>query len=154
MDTKKRLKTIGWREILALPGCDVKKIKVKVDTGAKTSALHVTGLKIEQKGQRRIAHFKVHPNQKSNKPVYSCSAPLIEKRKVKSSTGHESVRPVVRMKMKLGNEEWVSEVTLTNRDVMGFRMLLGREALKGRFLVDSGKSFLAKKKTKKIRKKS
>lgn len=135
-------KIIGWREWVSLPELKIHRIKVKVDTGATTSAIHAEDIKIFRRGQKRFVRFSVHPFQRSNKVKIQCRAELVEKRKIKSSTGHESMRPIICTNIKIGEDIWPIEVSLVNRDVMGFRMLLGRRALRSRFLVNPSRSFL------------
>ncbi|AFZ47919.1 protein of unknown function DUF785 [Cyanobacterium stanieri PCC 7202] len=136
------LPLIGWREYLALPQLEVKKIKAKIDTGAKTSALHAFNVKVVEKENQKIVEFEVHPIQKDNKTSILTTAPLLEYRTVKNSGGVAETRPVIETKIILGDISWAIALTLTNRDSMGFRMLLGRDAVKNRFLVDTGHSFL------------
>ena len=145
MKRKKEKKIIGWREWVDLPDLAMKDIKVKVDTGARSSSLHAYDLEFIKKGKTKYVKFKVHPVQKSIKKVVKCQAKILEYRKVKSSNGSTELRPVILTKAKLMGKEWDIEVTLTNRDEMGFRMLLGRESIKNIFLVDVGKSYLGKK---------
>ena len=140
---KKVLDIIGWREYAQLPQLEVEAIKVKVDTGARTSSLHVSEIKIYKRKNKEFAHFTIHPRQKSSKPEIEAKAEVIEHRKVKSSNGISSVRPVILTKLKIGEHVKVIEVTLVNRDMMGFRMLLGREAVRGRFVVDPGRSYVS-----------
>lgn len=139
---KKQLPSIGWREYLSLPQLDIAKIKAKIDTGAKTSALHAFHIKTYEQGKQTIVNFKVHPIQGETKTTVLCVAPLKEYRKVKSSNGQSQLRPVIVTPVKLGEHKWEIELTLTNRDEMGFRMLLGRHAVRKRFLVDAGHSFI------------
>lgn len=141
----KELKVIGWREWIALPDFGLKKLKVKVDSGARTSALHASRVKyITKANGDHIVSFLVHTN-KVPAEVVRVEAPLVGQRKVKSSTGHVSLRPVVKTRIALGGDVWSTEVTLVNRDPMGFRMLLGRQALKGRFLIHPSRSFILSK---------
>lgn len=142
MATKKTKPTIGWREWLSLPDFAVSKIKVKIDTGARTSSLHVTNLKNRKYKNKEFVYFNVHPDQDSAKPSIPCRAELIEYRKVKSSNGHTSLRPVISTTFSFGELSWVGELTLVNRDLMGFRMLLGREALRNHYIIDPAKSYL------------
>ncbi|GAB4313459.1 MAG: ATP-dependent zinc protease [Geminocystis sp.] len=152
----KNLPLIGWREYLSLPELGVEKIKAKIDTGARTSALHAYHIHPYQEHDpegiggtgRTLIKFQVHPIQRETHTTVSCIAPLLEYRKVTSSGGHATVRPVIITSVQLGDYNWDIELTLTNRDVMGFRMLLGREAIRKRFLVDAGNSFLNKIKKK------
>ncbi|MBX3021201.1 MAG: RimK/LysX family protein [Bdellovibrionales bacterium] len=134
-------KKIGWREWVGLPDLGIEAIKVKVDTGARTCALHATKIKYLRIGEERWVSFVVTTQLNPHHGVRT-RARLIEKRRVKSSLGHSTLRPVIMTSLKLGEETWPVEVTLVNRDPMGFRMLLGRQALKGRFLVHPARSFL------------
>lgn len=136
------LSIIGWRERIALPELGIEEIKAKIDTGARSSALHAFDVKLfEQNGHQRV-HFKVHPYQRDTSRTIIAEAPLLEQREVRNSGGQAQLRPVILTTVVLGGKQWPIELTLTNRDVMGFRMLLGRQALRKRFLVDVGKSFL------------
>jgi hypothetical protein len=142
---KKEKIIIGWREWISLPELKMKNIKVKVDTGARTSSLHAYDIEYFKKGSKKWVKFKVHPDQKDSKKVVRCEAKLLEFRKIRSSNGATELRPVIETTAVLGISEWPIELTLTNRDEMGFRMLLGRASMKGIFLVDTGKSFLGTK---------
>lgn len=133
---------IGWREWLALPDLHVDRIKAKVDTGARTSALHAEELEYVLRDGSTWVNFVVHPEQHSRKSRVVATALLLEEREVRSSNGKEELRPVIETTVRLGALEWTIEVTLTRRDVMGFRMLLGRQAVRGHGLVDPGRSFL------------
>lgn len=139
-------KIIGWREWVSLPGLGIDKIKAKVDTGARTSSLHAFDMEIYRKNRQDFVKFYVHPEQRSSKGETLCRAKVLEYRKVKSSNGQTQKRPVILTSVELFNEQWEIEVTLTNRDAMGFRMLLGRESIRKKFLVDAGSSFQGKKK--------
>lgn len=147
--TPKSKIAIGWREWLSLPDLQVKNIKAKIDTGARTSAIHVSHAKVQTVGRKKRVTFKVHPNQDSRFPEIACQANLVEMRNVKSSTGVTTLRPVIRTKMEIGGKNWDIELTLVNRDMMGFRMLLGRQAMRGRLVVDPARSFLTKGKRRK-----
>lgn len=139
-------KHIGWREYVGLPGLKVKGIKVKVDTGAATSALHAEDIFIFNEGSKKKVIFTIYPKQGSKTKKVHAEAELIEMRKIRSSTGHLTERPVIRTMIKIGDEDpFEIDITLVNRDIMGFRMLLGRKALKKKFLVHPGKSFLVSK---------
>jgi len=142
---KRELLTIGWREWISLPSLHIDKIKVKIDTGARTSSLHAFDLHYSHRGSIEYVTFKVHPIQKDAKTTVTCRAKVIEYRRVKSSNGHTEERPVIMVDAILHGIKWPIEVTLTNRDEMGFRMLLGRAAMKGHFLVDPGKSYYSPK---------
>ena len=137
---------VGWREWLRLPELGVEAIKAKVDTGARTSALHAENVRIVRgRSGRASVRFTVHPVQRSGKRAVEAVAPLVGERRVTSSSGSRELRPVIRTVVNIGSLEWPIEITLTRRDVMGFRMLLGRQALRGRAVVDPGRSFLTRK---------
>jgi len=135
------LPIIGWREWVGLPNFDIARIKVKVDTGARSSSLHVSNLRIFERDGIRFAHFQVHPAQRSISPAIEAEARVLEFRSVRSSSGKASLRPVISSTIELLGVRWKVELTLASRDQMGFRMLLGREAIRGRFIVDAGKSY-------------
>lgn len=138
---KSSLPVIGWREWVALPGLGIKTIKVKVDSGARSSSLHAFGLKTFDRAGVQWVRFKVHPIQRSKETAVDVEAIILEFRSVKSSSGITEIRPVIQTEMELLGKRWAVELTLASRDNMGFRMLLGREAFRGRFLVDGGKSY-------------
>lgn len=134
---------VGWREWVALPGLGVERIKAKVDTGAATSALHAIHVRrYRENGMDRVA-FEVHPIQRRTDTTVRCVADVVAERVVTSSTGHRERRLVIRTPVLIAGRRWSIKLTLTNRDSMGFRMLLGRRAMKGRLLVDPGASYLA-----------
>lgn len=135
------LATIGWREWVALPDLGIVAVKAKVDTGARSSSLHAFDLHEFKRGGKSWLRFRVHPIQRNARAFVESEAELLEYRQVKSSDGHQSLRPVILTTAELLGERWVIELTLASRDTMGFRMLLGRMALEKRFLVDSGRSF-------------
>lgn len=133
---------VGWREWVGLPDLGVERIKVKVDTGAATSALHAIHIRrYQEKGMDRVA-FEVHPIQRRSDITVRCIADVLTERVVTSSTGHRERRLVIRTPVLIAGRRWLIKLTLTNRDTMGFRMLLGRRAMKGRLLVDPGASYL------------
>ena len=139
------LPVIGWREWLRLPELGIERIKAKIDTGARTSSLHAFDLEpFEIDGQPWV-RFLVHPIQRDAETTVEVTAPLVDERMVKPSTGKASLRPVIRTPLVLGRRRWPIEITLVNRDVMGFRMLLGRRALRRRVLIDPSRSFLVGK---------
>jgi hypothetical protein len=145
MKNKKELQIIGWREWISLPDLDITQIKVKVDTGARTSSLHAFDIEKYKRDGKEYVKFKVHPDQENSKRVIACRSKVLEYRKVKSSNGQSELRPVILTNAHLLGEKWPIEITLTNRDEMGFRMLLGRASIKNKFLVNFGKSFYSKK---------
>jgi hypothetical protein len=132
---------IGWREWLALPDLSVPRIKVKVDTGARTSALHAFDVERFERDGVPWVRFAVHPMQRNTVSVQLGEAPLVEERWVRSSSGKQTRRPVILTTMVLGEYRWQAELTLVRRDMMGFRMLLGRQAVRRRFWVDPGASY-------------
>ena len=136
---------IGWREWLRLPDLDIKLIKAKVDTGARTSALHAEDIELFQRGGHPMVRFVVHPKQRSRRGAVHSIAPLADQRPVRNSGGHTELRPVIITPIDVGGVVWPVEITLTRRDVMGFRMLLGRQAIRGHALVDPGRSYLTRK---------
>lgn len=133
---------IGWREWVALPDLAIPHIKVKVDTGAKTSALHAFYVRPFERDGEQWVRFGVHPLQSSVDKIVECEARVKDVRRVTDSGGHAEMRPVIETTLLVQGEKRVIELTLTDRENMMFRMLLGRSALKRRFVVDSGKSFL------------
>ena len=144
--------TIGWREWVSLPDFDVKFIKAKVDTGARTSSLHASDIEDFVRGGTDYVRFCIHPEQRSSQPSITVEAPLLTRRRVRNSGGKTELRPVVETEIDLLGQRWSIELTLTGRTAMGFRMLLGREAIRGHFVVDPGRSFLSGKRTKKKKK--
>jgi len=145
------LNMLGWREWVSFPGLNIERIKAKVDTGARTSCLHAFKVEVFEKQGSLWVSFDIHPNQTNNMEVIRCEAPLKERRLVRDSGGHEELRCVIETEIKIGNENHTIEVTLTDRDTMKFRVLLGRTAIKGHYLVDSGSSYLQGKKKRKNR---
>lgn len=135
---------IGWREWLALPELGVPRIKVKVDTGARTSALHAFDLERFERDGRAMVRFEAHPLQRDDTVRIPVEAELVDRRTVRSSTGDETLRPVIETAVELMGRRWTIELTLVRRDPMGFRMLLGRQAVRRRFLVDPGRSYLGR----------
>jgi ribosomal protein S6--L-glutamate ligase len=132
----------GWQEWVSLPELHLPKIKAKIDTGALTSSLHAYNIKYVFKNGIKFVTFEVHPLQRNNNIKLTCEAPLVEYRKVKSSSGIEQKRPVILTLIKIGSHSWPIEINLTNRDSMGVRMLIGRQAIKGKFLVNPSHKFL------------
>lgn len=141
--TPRQLPAIGWREWLALPELGIARIKAKVDTGARSSALHAYDIAYFDHQGSQFVRFKVHPVQRNSRIVRACEAEVIDMRNVTTSGGHITLRPVIFTDVELSNQRWKVELTLIARDEMGFRMLLGRQALRDHFLVDPGSSFQA-----------
>ncbi|MCB2109078.1 MAG: ATP-dependent zinc protease [Rhodobacteraceae bacterium] len=141
-------KVLGWREWVELPGLKVGRIKAKLDTGARTSALHAFNVKPYTKYGAAHVRFDVHPVQRKKKPSVRCRALVIDHRTITNSGGDREERLVIRTKIKIGKETFPIELTLTDRDEMGFRLLLGRQALRRRYVVDPARGFAAGKKKK------
>tara|TARA_Y100001954_G_scaffold238949_1_gene309753 strand:- start:7398 stop:7877 length:480 start_codon:yes stop_codon:yes gene_type:complete len=136
---------IGWREWVSLPDFAVPGIKVKIDTGAATSAIHAFNIEPFDRDGERFVRFDIHPIQQRDDISFHCEAPLIDRRKVKNSGGHTQKRFVIQTALEIGGRKWMMDLTLTNRDQMKFRMLLGRSAMKGRLIVDPQLSYQAGK---------
>ncbi len=146
---------VGWREWAGLPELGVDAVKAKIDTGARTSSLHAFDLETFKKGTVLWTRFRVHPIQRKATPEIVCTARVLEMRRVRSSSGHVDERPVIETTLTMGDHAWPIELTLASRDAMGFRMLLGRQALRGQCVIDPGRSFVASKRPKrKTRKKT
>lgn len=133
---------LGSEEWCSFPELGIPTIKARVDSGAKTSALHAINISPFVKDGEHWVKFDINPIQNNVKTIISCQAPLIDKRIVKSSSGFREQRFVIQTQLQLGESSWAIEMTLTNRDSMGFRMLLGREAMSGRALVDPEQKYL------------
>lgn len=136
------LSQIGWREYIALPELNIPEIKAKIDTGARSSALHAFAIAEFERDGQTMVRFSVHPYQRDSDRVIVAEAILRDRRSVRSSSGASQLRPVIQTIVELAGQRWAIELTLTNRDEMGFRMLLGREAIRQRFLVDAGNSYI------------
>ncbi|MCF7804465.1 MAG: RimK/LysX family protein [Candidatus Marinimicrobia bacterium] len=140
---KKEPTSLGWREWIALPELGIDYIKAKIDTGARTSALHVHNLKVlEEVDDGYRLRVAIHPVQRSSENEVTVEVLAHDKRNVRSSVGHEEHRYVIETPVKIGDREFPVEITLTNRDAMGFRMLLGRSALRKGFVINPKKSFV------------
>ncbi|MBK5197228.1 MAG: ATP-dependent zinc protease [Methyloceanibacter sp.] len=133
---------IGWREWVGLPDLRVGAIKAKIDTGARTSALHAYRIEPFRRGGALWLRFELHPIQRSEAMKVTCEAHAIDERTVRNSGGGVERRYIITTLLKLGDATWPIELALANRDQMGFRMLLGRTALQGRALIEPGRSYL------------
>ena len=142
------LLTFGWREWVSLPELGISAIKAKVDTGARTSALHAFEVSPFTDGGRERVEFRMHPVQKDTGTVVTCTADVLDKRVVTDSGGHREERFVIRTELQIGRHHWPIEMTLTARDDMLFRMLIGRTAMKGRAQVNPARSYVIGKKKK------
>ncbi len=134
--------TVGWREWLALPDLGIGRIKAKIDTGARTSCLHAYFVEPYKEGGRQMVRFGIHPLQNRTDIELVCQAQVKDVREVTDSGGHREMRYVIETTVCLGEACRTIEMTLTNRDTMKFRMLLGRSALKGMLVVPDGSYLL------------
>ena len=132
---------LGWEEWVALPGLGLPAIRAKVDTGARTSALHAALIEPFGTREQPMVRFVVHPRPGRTEPEIVCTAPVVDKREVTSSNGDSEVRYVIITELSVGRETWPIEVTLTNRETMSYRMLIGRQAIRPGVVVDAGTSF-------------
>ena len=151
MTTKRKLdrsslspQIIGWRERVALPTLGIDSINAKIDTGAATSALHVTGIVESLKEGEVWLDFSVHPTQRSHAGSFRTGAWKVGERSVRNTGGKSELRPVIKIPIKVGDRRFRTDITLTRRDLMGFRMLIGRRTLRRRFIVDTSKSWVTK----------
>jgi hypothetical protein len=140
-----RLKTIGWREWVMLPELGLPQLKAKIDTGARTSCLHAFSITEFTKDNQCWVRFGIHPHQNDTHAEFFCEAPVLDKRPVTDSGGHTEERYVIETTIELAGQRWPIEITLSNRDTMLFRMLLGRTAMRDRFLVNPAMSFATSK---------
>ena len=151
---RSELPVIGWREWVGLPDLGIKTIKAKVDTGARSSSLQASGMQEFERDGVKWVRFYVHPEQRKSTESVKVESMVLDFRSVRSSSGKAEIRPVIVTNIELFDITWPVELTLASRDQMGLRMLLGREAFRGRFLVDAGKSFYdSRAKRKKTRRK-
>jgi hypothetical protein len=141
MKTKKKI-IIGSLETITLPDLTITDIQVRVDTGAKTSSLHVDNITKFKKNGKVMVRFDLHPDVYNIENMVSCEAPIHDIRRVKSSNGTSEQRYVISTPVKLGSELWPIEITLTDRSDMSYLMLFGREAIGERFLIDPSKTFI------------
>jgi hypothetical protein len=139
------LPVIGWREWVGLPDLGIPAIKAKVDTGARSSSLHALDIELFRRGETHMVRFKVYPFQRDRRRAVTAEAVLLGRRLVRNSSGQEEFRPIIRTSIEVMGRAWLIYLTLARRDAMGFRMLLGRRAVRRKFLLDPGRSFLTGK---------
>jgi len=140
-------KPLGWREWIGFPGLNIPKIKAKIDTGARTSALHAFMVEPFLRDAQSWVRFAIHPIQGNTDTVVECESPIKDERIVRDSGGHDELRYVIDAVIAIGDELIRCEVTLTDRDTMMFRVLLGRTALRAKYVVHPGKSYMQGKPT-------
>ncbi len=134
---------LGWREWVSLPELGVERIKAKFDSGARTSAIHAFDIEPFERGGEQWVRFLLHPKQRSTRSEVACEARPIDQRAVRSSSGQSEIRWTIVTPLRVAGQTWPIELTLARRDNMGFRLLLGRQAMRSRILLDPAGSFLA-----------
>lgn len=134
---------VGWCEWCELPGLSLPPLQVKIDSGARTSALHATNIKPFTRDGLKMVEFDIHPHRDDDNIYIHCEAPVVDERHIKSSNGHEECRFVINTLCQIGDKTWDIELTLTDRSLMRFRMLLGRTAMhQGGVIIDPGEKYL------------
>ena len=130
---------LGWREWVILPSHNDFKLKAKIDTGARTSSIHATNIQIYQKGKIEMVKFQIF----QSKSFLNMNTKLVSYKKIKSSFGETEIRPVIHLKIKIGSEVWVTEITLAQRSGLTYPMLIGRNTLNKKHIIHSHRSYLA-----------
>lgn len=141
VDAHVDVRIAGWREWVALPELNITHIKAKMDTGARTSCIHAFRVEEFDKQGERWVRFWVHPNQQDTQTEVVCEARVVDVRRVTDSGGHREMRYVIATQVAFGSQRWEAEITLTNRDNMKFRMLIGRTAMKDRIIINPAVSY-------------
>ena len=139
---RRELPRIGWREWAGLPELQLPRVKAKIDSGARSSSLHAASIELFERDDAAWVRFVVLPKQKSDRVQRTIEQPVLETRDVRSSNGSVDRRVVIETPITMHGQTWTIELTLADRGEMGFRMLLGRQAFRDRFLLDAGRSFL------------
>ncbi len=132
---------VGWREWVGLPDLKINALKAKVDTGAKTSAIHAIDVDPFEKNGASFVSFFLHSGLRPIDRPIRCEAPVRDLRPITSSNGEQEMRYIIETTLAAGGRSWPIEISLANRDQMGFRMLLGRQALREKLIVDPSLSF-------------
>src|SRR3989344_4714758 len=129
---KPRKRILGWREWTHLPDLKLPRIKAKIDSGARTSALHAENITYFRRSGRRMVRFRIYPHQSDRNGSVTREARVKDIRAIRSSNGHITHRPVISSRLEVGGQVWKAEVALVDREIMGFRMLVGRQAIRRR----------------------
>ncbi|NPD04403.1 hypothetical protein HN031_06840 [Nocardioides sp. zg-1308] len=145
---------VGWREWVGLPQADLPWVKAKIDTGARSSSIHAFDLEAFEADGREWVRFSIHPWQRSDEDRTELTVPVLDRREVRSSNGQVEQRYAVAMDVVLAGRPLTTVMTLSNRDEMGFRMLIGREALERGFLVDASLSYAGGRPRRAVRRKN
>lgn len=132
---------VGWREWISLPELQIQSIKAKFDTGARTSVLHTYFIEPLLNSDRPQVRFGVHPLQRTEKKEVVCTADVIDRRRIVDSGGHPEMRYIIRTAVLIGGKNWPIDLSLTNREQMRFRLLIGRSAISGKLVIDPQRSF-------------
>lgn len=133
---------VGWREWLALPNLGIPAIKVKIDTGARSSSIHAENIRVEKRDGHDVALFDVAPLQEHSHFYLHCVSPVLDERNVRSSNGETTLRLFVASKVAIGGFEWQIQLSLADRTHMRYPMLMGRQAMGGNLVVEPSRSYL------------
>lgn len=139
---KRQPAVIGWREWVRLPELGGAVVRAKIDTGARTASLHAFGLETFERDGIELARFAIHPDHKTPGPAVIVESPVVGWKKVRNPGGRTEDRPIIKTRLAIGRYRLTTELNLTRRDSMGLPMLLGRQTVRRRFLVDPGRSYL------------